>query len=191
MPIEEAAGIPTAGGTAWEALFEMAALQPGQSVLVHGGAGGVGSFAIQLARSVGARVIATASGSGIEIAKRLGADQVIDYTAEDFAAELSDVDVVLDTIGGETQQRSYGVLRSGGLLLATNTPPDRAGIDGRDITATFLNHASDAGRLRTVVEQVDDGTEVLVDRKVPLDRLEAAFAHQAAGHARGKILVTA
>ena len=189
VSIEEAAGIPTTAGTAWQALFEVADLKPGQTVLVHAGAGGVGSFAIQFARSAGARVIATASGTGIEIARRLGADQVIDYRSENFAQTLSDVDVVLDTVGGETQQLSFGVLRSGGLLVTTPSPLDEALAKANNVTAVFFAHMSDASRLKKVVASVDAGTKILIDRTLPLDALDGAFAHQGSGHTRGKILL--
>ena len=106
LPIKQAAGIATTGGTAWQALFEVAKLESGQTILVHAALGGVGSFAVQFARFAGARVIATASGDGVDIARRLGADRVIDHRAEDFGAMLSDVDVVLDMVGGDTQLRS-------------------------------------------------------------------------------------
>lgn len=138
VPIEQAAGIATAGGTAWQALFEVADLKKGQTVLVHAGAGGVGSFAIQFARSAGARVIATATGDGIDIARRLGADQVIDYKAENFADKVSDLHVVLDTIGGETQQNSFSVLRAGGILLSITSPPNEALAKAHNVTNTFF-----------------------------------------------------
>lgn len=189
VSLEQAAGLPTAAGTAWQALFEVADLKSGQTVLVHAGAGGVGSFAIQFARSAGARVIATASGDGIAIARRLGADQVVDYRSENFAEKLSDVDLVLDTIGGETQQLSFGVLRSGGLLITTPSPIDDALAKAHHVTAVFFAHMSDASRLEKVVASVDAGTKVLVDRTETLDALGDAFAHQASGHARGKILL--
>ena len=190
VPIGQAAGIATTGGTAWQALFETADLRPGQTVLIHAGAGGVGSFAVQFARSAGARVIATASGEGVEVARRLGADQVIDYRAEDFAAALSDVDVVLDTVGGDTQRRSFAVLRPGGVLLSIVSPPDDALAEARNVTATFFPHASDGERLGKVAKQVDAGAELLIDRTLPLDAVGEAFARQASGHARGKILLT-
>jgi NADPH:quinone reductase-like Zn-dependent oxidoreductase len=191
VSLEEASGIPTAAGTAWQALLEFADLKRGQTVLVHAGAGGVGSFAIQFARSIGARVIATASGSGIEIARRLGADQVIDYRSGNFADKVSDVDVVLDTIGGETQQRSFNVLRSGGMLLATSAPPDEAFAKAHNIVATFVFHSSDGGRLGKIVEAIDAGAlKVVVDQKVSLLDLAGAFQHQESGRARGKIIVT-
>src|SRR3546814_8602 len=126
VPLDDAAGIPTAAGTAWQALFESVSLTGGQSVLIHAGAGGVGSFAIQFARDAGARVSATASGDGVSIARQLGADKVIDYRSSDFTKSVSDADVVLDTIGGDTQHQSYNVLRVGGQLLATAMPTDEA-----------------------------------------------------------------
>ena len=191
VSLDDAAGIPTAAGTAWQALFEIGELKGGQTVLVHAGAGGVGSFAVQLAREMGARVIATASGSGIEIARRLGADQVIDYTAADFAGRLSDVDLVLDTIGGETQQRSFGVLRTGGLLISTVSPPDEALAKAHGVTASFVFHQSDAGRLGKIIERLDAGSlRVLVDRTVPLTDFADAFLYQASGRARGKIILS-
>ncbi|KKC23798.1 NADP-dependent oxidoreductase [Sphingomonas sp. SRS2] len=190
VSFEQAAGVPTAAGTAWQALFEVAKLRSGQTALIHAGAGGVGSFAIQLARNAGARVIATASGDGVEIARRLGADQVIDYTAQPFEDAVSDVDVVLDTIGGDTEQRSFGVLRRGGYLAATASPPDDALASAHGVNAGFVFHQSDAARLARLLEQVAAGTlSVLVDRVIPLDRSDEAFAHQASGHARGKIIV--
>lgn len=188
---EQAAGIPTAACTAYQALFEVAKLEAGQTVLVHGGAGGVGGFAIQLARRAGARVIATASGDGLAIARRLGADRVIDYTAQPFEDGLSDVDVVLDTVGGDTQQRSFAVLRAGGYLAATTAPPDEALAKAHGVSASFVFHSSDAARLVKLVDMVAQGAlEVVIDRVEPIDGFNNAFSHQAAGHARGKIIVT-
>jgi NADPH:quinone reductase-like Zn-dependent oxidoreductase len=146
---EDAAGPPTAAGTAWQTLFEVAGLKAGQTVLIHAGAGGVGSFAIQFARAAGARVISTASGDGVAIVERLGADQVINYMTDDFASCVSDVDVVFDTIGGDTQARSFGVLRSGGFLATTASPPDEALAKAHNVTAAFVFHGSDASRLAT------------------------------------------
>ncbi len=191
VSLDDAAGTPTAAGTAWQALFEVGGLKGGQTVLLHAGAGGVGSFAVQLAQAAGARVIATASGSGIEIARRLGASQVIDYAAADFAGKLSDVDLVLDTIGGETQQRSFGVLRTGGLLISTVSPPDEALAKAHGVTASFVFHQSDAGRLGKIIERLDAGSlRVLVDRTVPLTDFADAFLYQASGRARGKIILS-
>ncbi|WP_260596542.1 NADP-dependent oxidoreductase [Sphingomonas endolithica] len=190
VSFEQAAGVPTVAGTAWQALFEIAGLRSGQTVLIHAGAGGVGSFAIQLARNAGARVIATASGDGIATARRLGADQVIDYKAHAFDELVSDVDVVLDTIGGETQQRSFGVLRRGGYLASTASPPDEALAKAHGVGASFIFHQSDAPRLTMLLDQVAAGDlAVLIDRTLPMDRFDEAFARQASGRAQGKIIV--
>jgi NADPH:quinone reductase-like Zn-dependent oxidoreductase len=190
VSFEEAAGIPTVAGTAFQALFEVAGLRSGQTVLIHAGAGGVGSFAIQLARNTGARVIATASGGGVATVRRLGADQVIDYKAQAFEDVVSDVDIVLDTIGGDTQQRSFEVLRRGGYLASTASPPDEALAKAHGVEASFIFHQSDAARLTMLVDQVASGAlAVLIDRIVPMDRFDEAFARQASSRAQGKIIV--
>lgn len=190
VSLEEAAGIPTAAGTAWQALFGNANLARGQTVLIHAGAGGIGSFAIQFARDAGAQVTATASGDGVRIARQLGADKVIDYRSMDFTKSVFDVDVVLDTIGGDTQRQSYGVLRVGGSLLATAMPPDEAMAKAHEVDAGFVFHSSDGKRLRRVVEAIDTRHfRILIDRKVHLNQFAEAFAHQASGRARGKIII--
>lgn len=189
IPLAEVAGIGTAGATAWQALFEVADLQKGQTILIHAGAGGVGSFAIQFARGAGARVIATASGDGIAIARRLGADQVIDYKAERLADKVSSVDVVLDTIGGETQQSSFDLLRAGGHLISIVSPPDEALAKAHGVTGTFFPHMSDADRLAKVVASIAAGTRILIDQTLPLAAFDDAFRRQASGRARGKIIV--
>lgn len=191
MQFNAAAGIPTAAATAWQALAETAKLTTGQTVLVHAGAGGVGSFAIQLARALGARVVATASGDGIEIARGLGADQVIDYRTDDFATAVSDVDVVFDTVGGETQLRSFEILRSGGKLVSVVSPPEEALAAAHRVDGSFVFHASNGQRLAEVVKQIKGAdSTVLIDSVSGLEDFANAFARQASGRARGKIIVT-
>jgi NADPH:quinone reductase-like Zn-dependent oxidoreductase len=188
--IKQAAGVPTTAGTAWQALFEVSDLQAGQTVLIHAGAGGVGSFALQMALNAGARVIATASGDGLDIVRKLGADQVIDYRAQQFETAVANVDLVLDTIGGETQARSFAVLRRGGRLASTVQPPDETTAKAHEVTANFVFHQSNAARLKHVLGLVASGTlKLLVDRTVPLDAFPEAFAYQISGRARGKIIV--
>jgi NADPH:quinone reductase-like Zn-dependent oxidoreductase len=190
IDFDKAAGMPTTAATAWQALFETAGLTADQTVLIHAGAGGVGSFAIQFAHAAGARVVATASGDGVGIARGLGADQVIDYRSEDFASAVSDIDVVLDTIGGDTQQKSFGVLRRGGKLLSVVSPPDEALAKAHGVEAAFVFHSSDAKRLSAVMKDVaSKGMSVLIDRSVPLESFGEVFARQASGRARGKIVV--
>lgn len=116
--MQEAGGVPAAALTAWQALHEHAGIQAGQKVLIHGGSGGVGSFAIQLARLAGAYVIATSSAKNHDYLRSLGADEVIDYTMAKFEDSVADLDAVIDLVGGETQNRSWSVIKRGGVLVS-------------------------------------------------------------------------
>ena len=186
----QAAALPLSALTAWQALFEHAHLAAGQSVLIHGGAGGVGTRAVQLAPWRGARVLATASARDTALVRSLGADDVIDYQAARFEEMPRDIDVVLDTIGGETRERSWRVLRKGGVLvtLVSPIPPNVAeqhGVRGVFFVVsgnrTQLDHITglvDAGKLKPVLSAV-----------VPLARAREAFEQGAAGHAPGKIVL--
>lgn len=190
MTISDAAGLGTTAGTAWQALFEVANLKAGQTVLIHAGAGGVGSFAVQFAHAAGAKVIATASGDGVDLARKLGADQVVDYTVEDFTKVVNAVDVVLDLIGGETQTKSFEVLRSGGFLASTVMPPDQAMAAKHRVTAAFIFHNSDGARLKTIVDHLHhQSLKVLVDRTFPLSGIADAFERQTSGKAHGKVIL--
>jgi NADPH:quinone reductase-like Zn-dependent oxidoreductase len=190
IDLAESAGLPTAAGTAWQALFEGAFLKPGQTILIHAGAGGVGSFAVQLARFIGGRVTATASAAGVEVARNLGADEVSDYRSTDFSHALHDIDVVFDTVGGETQTKSYRVLKPGGTLVTIATPPDEEQAKAHGVTALRIGHESDAARLGLIVGLCDAGAvRVLIDRSFPLEDARVALAHSASGRARGKILI--
>lgn len=190
LDLADSAGLPTAAGTAWQALFEGAFLEPGQTILVHAGAGGVGSFAVQLGRYIGARVIATASAASAEVVRSLGADQIVDYKSSDFSSILHDIDVVFDTVGGETQAKSYRVLKPGGKLVTITSPPDQEQAKAHSVTALRIGHESDAARLGLIVGLCDAGAlRVLVDRSFPLDDARAALAYSASGRARGKILL--
>ena len=122
VSFEDAGAVPLAAMTAWQGLFDHGGLEAGQSVLIHGGAGGVGHIAVQLAKWKGAHVIATASGKDLDFVRSLGADQVVDYKTERFEDVAHDIDMVYDTQGGETQDRSFGVLRKGGILVSTLDP---------------------------------------------------------------------
>jgi len=193
MTAAEGAAIPTAGSTAWHALFSAAKLQPGETVLIHGGAGGVGSFAVQFAHKAGARVIATASGDGLELMRRLGVHEVIDYKSQDFAAIVTDIDVVLDLVGGDTQARSYSVLRKGGRLVSTaaTTPPDEAVAKMHGVSASMFYAKPYADRLGEVVACVhENGVEVIIDRNVPLEAFDDAWSRLSSGRGRGKIVVS-
>jgi len=191
VPLLLAAGAATAAATAWQAVSEIAGLHADQSVLIHAGAGGVGSFAVQMAHALGARVIATASGPGLRIARDLGADEVIDHTVGPFESQLAKVDVVIDTVGGAVEAQSLEVLRRGGLLVAVPMPPDVERAAARGFRAEFLFHVSDAQRLRTVVDMVDSGTRILLDRSLNLVEAPEALQYLAAGHAKGKVILEA
>ncbi|MET8725495.1 NADP-dependent oxidoreductase [Streptomyces misionensis] len=189
IPLDAAAGLATAAATAWQAVTEIAELKSGQKVLVHAGAGGVGSFVIQLARRAGAHVVTTASSAAAEIVRKLGADEIIDYTRVDFWTAVSDVDVVVDSVGGEIEARSLDVLKPGGLLVSLPVPPDFERAAARGLRAEFVFHASDPERLAKVVAVANEGFDIVVDRTVPLSDAADAFEYLAQGHAKGKVIV--
>jgi NADPH:quinone reductase-like Zn-dependent oxidoreductase len=172
------------------ALFEVAGLQSGQSVLVHGGSGGVGSFAVQLARIAGAdRIVTTTSGRNIAMVKSLGAHEVIDYTKEDFSEKLHDLDVVLDTQGGETQAKSFNVLRKGGVLVSTVGADEKAasahGVSGKSFMLD-----SNGARLQEISELIDLGKlNVVIEKEFPLSEARAAQDLSQSGHVNGKIIL--
>jgi NADPH:quinone reductase-like Zn-dependent oxidoreductase len=184
-----AASVPIVAMTAWQALFDGANLQPGQTVLIHGAAGGVGSYAIQLAKWKGARAIATASAANIDYVQSLGADRVIDYTTQLFEQQVKDVDVVLDLVGAETQARSWQAIRSGGTLVSTLGVP-RSGIP-QDIKAipVFVNPRVNS-QLQQIAQLIDDG-HIKVTVEQTFDLSEAAKAQEVSqhGHPRGKLVL--
>jgi len=185
-----AAAIPLAGLTAWQALYGAAKLAAGQTVLIHGAAGGVGSFAVQLAKLKGARVIATASRPNPAYLKKLGADEIIDYLSVPFDEAVSDADVVFDTIGGNTQERSWKVLKKGGILVSIVEPPsvEMAGLHG--VREAFVFIRPDAEILTELAKLADDGKlKVNVDMLLPLSDAFRALEVSQEGHVRGKIVL--
>lgn len=186
MSHEQAAALPTAFGTAWQALFDAGKLRAGQRVLVHAGAGGVGSFAIQLAKRQGAYVAATASAGNLGLLRELGADEAIDYRADDFT-RLSGFDLVLDTVGGETLARSWQVLAEGG-TLATLVDFAIAPQDGRHGSFVFSSDATPALR-EAMTMFAESRLQIVIDSLYPLDQAAAALHKVASGHARGKVIV--
>lgn len=185
-----AAAIPLAGLTAWQALFDTAQLQPGQTVLVHAGAGGVGHFAVQFAKVKGAKVIATASKEKLAFVKELGADVVIDYQAQGFEELVKDADVVFDMIGGETQTKSYGVLKKGGFLVSIVGPPSAKELEARGLRGAGILLKPDAAELKAIAELVDAGkVKPHVSATFPLAHAAKALALSKEGHAVGKIAV--
>jgi NADPH:quinone reductase-like Zn-dependent oxidoreductase len=191
VSFDEAATLGVGGVTAWAGLFDIADLQPGQRLLVQGGAGGVGTLVVQLAHWKGAHVIATTSTGNVEFVRSLGADEVVDYTQVQFEAVVSDIDVVYDTVGGETTERSWGVLKPGGWLITIGGMVDAdkatahrvraSGVQGPEVSSPILRQlaeAIEAGALKPEIGQV-----------FPLAEAAAAHAASEIGHGRGRIVV--
>ena len=184
------AALPLSALTAWQAFTEQAHVHPGNHVLVHGGAGGVGAFAVQIAKALGARVTATASAGDIEYVRSLGADVVIDYKATPFEEVVSDVDVVLDPIGGRTAEASLGVLNDGGSLISLAGPPAVTLPEGRDLSARFFIVEPERSQLIELARLVDDGRlRVDVAEVFPLEDAAAAYEYGRTGRRRGKVVV--
>lgn len=186
----EAAVVPLVALTAWQALFEVAKLQPGQTILIHAAAGGVGHIAVQLAKWKGARVIGVASAPNAEFLRSLGVDQVIDYTHERFEDVAPEVDIVLDTIGGATQERSFAALKSGGILVSITDTPDAALAQRYGVRSARIQVHTSSAQLAEIAYLFESGKlHVEIARAFPL--VEAAEAHRLseAGHTRGKIVL--
>lgn len=190
----EAAALPVVGLTAWQGLVDLGGVGEGDRVLIHGGGGGVGHIAIQLAKALGAHVIATASGSKREFVEGFGADEVIDYTAVDFTEAVRDVDLVLDTIGGDTVERSIQVLRPGGHLVTAVAEEDTdliARYEAAGLRFSGIAVDPDPVGLRGLVELVEQGRlRVHVQETFPFDRVADAHRLLDTGHLRGKLVLT-
>jgi len=187
-----AAAVPIAGLTAWQALFEPAAagLRKGETILIHGAAGGVGTFAVQLAKWSGAHVIATSSGHNAAFLRELGADAVIDYGKQRFEEVTPKVDAVLDTVGGDTQARSFSVIKPGGVLVSIVGPPRADEAQRRGVRAAAMVARNDLGVLAEITRLLQDNViRPIVAEVLPL--AEARRAHQLSqgGHVRGKIVL--
>jgi NADPH:quinone reductase-like Zn-dependent oxidoreductase len=179
----EAAAVPISALTAWQGLLSRAKLQRGESVLIHGGSGGVGTFAIQIAKLHGARVIATASGANLDVMTRLGADEVIDYKTTRFETVVSDIDVVFDTVGGDTLARSWDVLGEGGRVVTVSS--DGESQQEQRVKDAFFIVEPNQQQLVEVARLIDGGKlKVLVRGVVPLADAELAYNGNA-GHQTG------
>jgi NADPH:quinone reductase-like Zn-dependent oxidoreductase len=185
-----AAALPHVTLTAWQALFVLADLQKGQTVLIHGAAGGVGHIAVQLARWRGARVIGTAS-KNLEFLRTLGVDQVVDYSTTPFESVVGKVDVVLDTVGGDTQARSWAVLNPGGILVSVIQPPSAETAAAHGVRQAMVSSAPEIGKVLTqVAGLVDEGwIKPYVGAVFPLSEIRQAHGLIEGKHARGKIVL--
>jgi NADPH:quinone reductase-like Zn-dependent oxidoreductase len=187
---EQAAAIPVAGMTAWQALFDRGGLQSGQAALIAGAAGGVGHFGVQFARRAGARVIGTGSERNRDFVLGLGASEYIDYTREDVSAAVSGGDVAFATVGGETTPSLLGVLRGGGILVTiAAAPPEQAAAE-RGVRAELLVMSPNSEQLAHIGQLVADGEiRVEIAATFPLAEISKAHAMSEAGHTRGKIVL--
>ncbi len=187
---DNAAAIPLAGLTAWQGLFDFGHLENGQKVLIHAGAGGVGTFAIQFAKWKGAYIITTTSEKNVEFLKLLGADEVIDYTKTKFEDVVHDVDLVLDTLGGDVQKKSLQVLKDGGRLITTLRPDNQEEAKAKNIHLESFTARGHSEQLQQIAQLVDLGKVQPVINKIM--RLEEAAEAQEIikqGHSRGKIVL--
>jgi NADPH:quinone reductase-like Zn-dependent oxidoreductase len=190
LPHIRAAAVPLAALTAWQSLLDSAQLQPGQRVLIHGGSGGVGHFAVQLAKWKGAYVIATASTKNQELLRELGADETIDYTRQRFEDVARKIDIVLDPIGGDTQERSWQVLKKGGILLSVVEPPSADKAKALGIQATFVASHPNGAELAKIAELIDSGDlKPIVNRILPLSEARRAHELSQTRHTHGKIVL--
>jgi len=214
LTMEEAASIPLVGLTAWQALVEKASLKKGQKVLIQAGSGGVGTFAIQLAKQLGATVATTTSAANVALVKSLGADVVIDYKTQDFAKVLRDYDVVLNSQDGKTLEKSLRVLKGGGKLVSISGPPDpefgkaiaapgfvrlvvrllssgvRRKARSLGIGYSFLFMKANGVQLRLITRLIEDGAiRPVIDKVFPFESTNEAIAYVEAGRAKGKVVV--
>lgn len=215
LSMEEAASIPLVGLTAWQVLMELAQIRPGQKILIHAGSGGVGTFAIQLAKHLGATVATTASAANTAMVKELGADVVVDYRSQKFEQELSGYDVVLNSLDATTLETSLKVLKPGGKLISISGSPDPAFARAKGLNAvlrlvlrfmsagirrkakragirySFLWMHADGEQLTRITKLIEDGTiRPVVDRTFAFEKLNDAFAYIETGRAKGKVVVT-
>ena len=187
-----ASALPVVATTAWQALFGDGGidLQPGQAILIHAGAGGVGSTAIQLAKWAGAEVIATASAANLDFLRRLGADRAIDYAKVPFETVVKEADAVLDTIGGETQKRSWTVLKRGGTLASVRGTPSQEDAAAHGARGVGVDGALGRSALGRIAELVDKRVlKPIVTEILPLGEARRAHELSEAGHVRGKIVL--
>jgi NADPH:quinone reductase-like Zn-dependent oxidoreductase len=187
---EQAAALPVAGMTAWQALFDRGGLQRGQRALVAGAAGGVGHLAVQFARHAGAHVIGTGSARNRDFVLGLGADEYLDYTSEDVASAVSGVDVAFDTVGGETTASLLPAVRRGGVLVTIAGAPPEAEAQAREVRAELLIMSPSADQLAEIGALVAGGeVRVEIAQAIPLEEVRRAHELSEAGHTRGKIVL--
>lgn len=186
-----AASLPHVGLTAWRALIDAASLTDGQTVLIHAAAGGVGSLAVQLAKARGAKVIGTASSGNLDFVRSLGADEVVDYANTRFEDAVRDVDIVFDTVGGETQERSWAVLKPGGILVSIVQSPSADAAAAHGVRQGFVGAYPPAGDILREISNLVMGGQLkpVVSSVLPLAEIRQAHAQVEGRHVRGKLVL--
>jgi NADPH:quinone reductase-like Zn-dependent oxidoreductase len=185
-----AAATPVSVLTAWRSLFDLGHLESGQRILIHGGSGGVGHFAVQLAKWKGAYVVATASTENQELLRKLGADEAIDYTTQKFEDVAHNIDIVLDTIGGETQQRSWLVLNKAGALISLVQPPSEQKANQFRVRGMMSSVQPNGAQLSAIAKLIDSAKlRPIIDRILPLSEARRAHELSESRHVRGKIVL--
>ena len=190
LDYKHAAGVPLAALTAWQGLFDHGGLEPGQRVLIHAGAGGVGHFAVQFSKGKGAQTYATASGEGVEFVRGLGADCVIDYTNERFENVAHEIDLVLDLVAGDTQDRSWQVLKEGGALISSLRGPSKEEAERLHVRGARFLAQPNGQQLAEIGALIDDGkVRIHLAEVFPFDEAPNALARVESGHVHGKIVI--
>ena len=190
ISFEQAAGVPLAATTAWQALMDTAGLKSGQTVLIHGGSGGVGHFAIQIAKAQGAKVIATASTPNQDFLKQMGADQTIDYKTTKFEDVVKDVDVVLDCTRSDSLSRSYGVVKKGGFVVSITGQPDKAALEKHGLRGDSLMAHPDSKVLDELTKLIEaKKITPVVSQVFPLAEANKAHQQIETSHTRGKVVL--
>ncbi|MEM0514667.1 NADP-dependent oxidoreductase [Pseudoalteromonas sp. YIC-827] len=190
LDFAQAATLPLAGITAWQCLVDVADIQPGQRVLIHAGAGGVGHLAIQIAKAKGAIVVATASSTNLELLTQLGADEAIDYAKAPLAEQISPVDLVLDTMGGGIQQSSWSLLKPEGMMVSVVEPPSEETAKQHNVQAAFV-FIEPSSRILTELNKLVESDQLrpLIEHRFPLEKIAEAHQQSESGRTRGKIVI--
>ncbi len=187
----EASGLPLVGVSAWQALVENIGLSRNQKILIHGGAGGIGSIAIQLAKHLGAFVATTVKSEDKEFVRQLGADEIVDYTTQNFEGIIQDFDAVLDTVGGETYKKSFKVLKNNGTIVSMLEQPDSNLMKQYGVKAIFQFTETTNERLTKLAQWIDQNNiKVNVEKTFPLAETAKALEYQKDNHPRGKVVIT-
>jgi NADPH:quinone reductase-like Zn-dependent oxidoreductase len=190
LNFEEAAAIPIGALTAWQAMFDLAHLSSGQSILITGASGGVGSMAVQLAKAKGAFVIGTASGKNEQFVRDLGADEFVDYTKQNFEEVVKDVDVVFDTVGSDTQERAFQTLKKGGFLVSSVQIPSEEKARELGVEAARVFCKPNAGQLTEINRLIEEGKlKIHIETVLPLTEVKKAHQLSQSGRTRGKIVL--